>query len=77
MQEFLKERIADAEANPHDRLPWEQVEAAARERFKKKGGAARMTNTAFFGGCCSLRSLWFVGLVGLVHENGLRIKWRE
>ena len=29
----LARRLADAEANPGDVVPWEQVEAAARARF--------------------------------------------
>ncbi|MFO0797213.1 MAG: addiction module protein [Gemmataceae bacterium] len=29
----LARRLADADANPDDVVPWEQVEAAARARF--------------------------------------------
>ncbi|HYH63369.1 MAG TPA: addiction module protein [Urbifossiella sp.] len=29
----LARRLADADANPGDAVPWEQVEAAARARF--------------------------------------------
>ena len=31
----LARRIADHEANPGDVIPWEQIEAEARARFRK------------------------------------------
>lgn len=31
----LRRRIADADANPDDFIPWEQVKAEARARLKK------------------------------------------
>ncbi len=39
MRKFLDERIADMKANPNDRLPWEEVKAAALARYKKKAEA--------------------------------------
>jgi putative addiction module component (TIGR02574 family) len=32
----IDRRLADAEANPQDSIPWEQVKAAALARFPKK-----------------------------------------
>jgi putative addiction module component (TIGR02574 family) len=32
----IDRRLADAEANPHDAVPWEEVKAAALARFQKK-----------------------------------------
>ncbi|MBA4063254.1 MAG: hypothetical protein C0501_05995 [Isosphaera sp.] len=34
----IERRIADAEANPHDSVPWEVVEASIRERLKRVRG---------------------------------------
>jgi putative addiction module component (TIGR02574 family) len=31
----IDRRLADAEANPHDAVPWEEVEASIRERLKR------------------------------------------
>ena len=32
----IDRRLADAEANPHDTVSWEEVKAAALARFQKK-----------------------------------------
>jgi putative addiction module component (TIGR02574 family) len=34
-REELRRRIADADANPDDFIPWEQVKAETRARLKK------------------------------------------